>query len=210
MSQYDYAHTDFANDIFNEDALEQQVAADAGITTELSGVKSAEGVDENGEPTGTFTVSFIFPTDLAAGEQTALDALVAAHDGSPPTLCKFHASSTIIHDEKNITDPDWAVLGGVVTTPQFFCPTLVGIKARIVGSYKTNGAGAEIRIMEDELTELGSFALPDSSQAWAQMQWFTTTPPSPGTHEYTLEAKLNGASAATVRFISMSLLEFYS
>lgn len=209
MSEYSYAHTDFANDVFNEDSLKQQVAANETITTELSYIKSSEAVDENGDPTGNFTVVFGFPTDLSSGEEDALDALVAAHTGTPPTCCKFHASSTIIGKEEDITDADWAVLGGVVTTPEFFCPTLAGIKARIVGSYNTNGAGAEIRIVEDGSTVLGTFELPDSSQAWAQMQWFTTAVPSAGTHEYTLEAKLNGATAAAVRFVSMSLLEFY-
>lgn len=209
MSEYNYAHTDFANDIFNEDALKQQVAADEGITTELDSIKSHEDVDANGDPTGNITVTFVFPTDLAAGEQTALNALVAAHDGNPPTQVRFHASSTIIGKEEAITEADWTTLGGVVTTPEFFCPTVTCLKARIVGSYNTNGAGAEIRIVEDGTTVLGSFELPDSTQAWAQMQWFTTTSPTAGTHEYTIEAKLGTATAAKVRFVSMSLLEFY-
>lgn len=210
MSEYSYAHTDFANDLFNEDALEQQVAADATITTALSYIKSSESVDGNGDPTGNFTVKFGFPTDLSSGEQDALDALVAAHTGAPPTKVKFHASSTILHEEVNITESDWTTMGGVVTTPEFFCPTVACLKARIVGSYNTNGSGAELRIVEDGTTVLGTFALPDSSQAWAQMQWFTTTAPSAGTHEYTIEAKLGAATAAKVRFVSMSLLEFYT
>jgi hypothetical protein len=210
MSEYSYAHTDFANDIFDEDALKQQVDANGTITTELSYIKSAESVDEDGNPTGNFTVVFGFPTDLTGGEETALDALVAAHDGAPPTKVRFHASSTILHDEANITESDWTTIGGVVTTPEFFCPTVACLKARIIGSYNTNGTGAELRIVEDGTTVLGSFELPDSSQAWAQMQWFTTTPPTSGTHEYTIEGKLGTATSAKVRFVSMSLLEFYA
>lgn len=209
MSQYSYAHTDFPNDIFNEDALKQQVAADSGITTELSSIKSSETVDENGAPTGNITVTFVFPTDLESGEQTALNALVAAHDGSPPTQVRFHASSTILHAEENVTESDWATLGGVVTTPEFFCPSVACLKARIVGSYNTDGEGAELRVVEDGTTVLGTFELPNSSQAWAQMQWFTSNSPTAGTHEYTIEAKLNGATSAKIRFVSMSLLEFY-
>jgi hypothetical protein len=209
MSEYSYPHTDFLNDIFNEDSLGQQVSADSGITTELDSIKSSESVGENGAPTGNVTVTFVFPTDLSAGEQTALDALVAAHDGAPPTQVRFHASSTILQGEADITETDWTMLGGVVTTPEFFCPTVACLKARIIGSYNTDGAGAEIRIVEDGTTVLGAFELPDSSQAWTQMQWFTSTAPSAGTHEYTIEAKLGTATAAKVRFVSMSLLEFY-
>ena len=38
MSTYNYAHTDFLNDTFNEDSLELSVAAESEITTELSGI----------------------------------------------------------------------------------------------------------------------------------------------------------------------------
>jgi hypothetical protein len=209
MSQYNYPHTDFANDTWNEDRLREEIAVDVNITKELSGIKSSEATNEDGEPTGNFTVSFVFAEDLSGDEQTALDALVAGHTGLPPTKCRFHASSTIIGGEKEITGSEWTVLGGVVTTPQFFCPTLAGIKARIVGSYKTDGDGAQIRIVEDGTTVLGTFALPGTSSAWAQMQWFTTEVPTEGTHEYTLEGILGAAGSAFVRFISMSLLEFY-
>lgn len=204
MSAYNYSHTDFANDLFNEDKLKQEIAANESISTALDYIKSSEDVES-----GATTVTFGFPTDLSAGEQTALDVLVAAHDGAPPTQVRFHASSSIIGGEANITEADWTVLGGVVTTPEFFCPAVQCLKARIVGSLNTDGEGAELRIVEDGTTVLGSFVMPDSSQAWAQMQWFTTVSPSSGTHEYTIEAKLNGATSAKMRFVSMSLLEFF-
>jgi len=209
MSQYNYPHTAFANDTWNEDRLKEEVAVNVNITTALNTIKSNEALDGDGKPTGNFTVSFIFPTDLSGDEQTALNALVASHTGLPPTKCKFHASSTIIGKEEVITGSEWTVLGGVVTTPQFFCPCLTGIKARIVGSYKADGGGSQIRIVEDGTTVLGSFALPGTSNQWTQMQWFTTVVPSEGTHEYTIEAILGSAGSAAVRYVSMSLLEFY-
>jgi hypothetical protein len=86
MSQYNYAHTDFPNDVFNEDKLKEEIAADAAITTALSAITSSEAVDEDGNPTGNITVSFHFPTDLSGAEQTALGLLVAAHDGEPPKV----------------------------------------------------------------------------------------------------------------------------
>jgi hypothetical protein len=41
------------------------------------------------------------------------------------------------------------------------------------------------------------------------MQWFSSTPGSEGTHEYTLEVKLGTATSGSIRYTSMSLLEFY-
>ena len=204
-TEYDYVNTDFANDIFSEDTLKQQIESDGSITVALSYIRSKENVE-----LGVSEVYFGFVDELPAEDQVALGVLVAAHDGSPLVQVKFHASSTIVGGEHGITEADWAVIGGVVTTPSFFCPTVACLKARMVGSYNTDGGGAELRIVEDGTTILGGFVMSDSSQAWAQMQWFTTTAPSTGTHEYTIEARLNGATSAKVRFVSMSLLEFYA
>lgn len=203
-TEYDYVNTAFLNGTFNEDTLTKQIEANESITTALNHIRSTENID-----LGVFEVYFGFVDELSAEEQVALGTLIAAHDGSPLTQVRFHASSTIIGGEADITEADWDVLGGVVTTPEFFCPAVQCLKARIVGSLNTDGGGAEIRIVEDGVTVLGAYTLPDSTKSWAQMQWFTSTSPSAGTHEYTIEAKLNEATAAKVRFVSMSLLEFF-
>lgn len=210
MSQHSYPHTSFPNDVWNEDRLVEEVAQNYTIVTDLVKVNSMELTEDDGAPTGNFMVTFYFVSDLSSAEKTALDALVASHTGMAPVKCKFHASSTIVGKEASITSLEWEVLGGVVTTPQFFCPSLDGIRARIVGSYKTDGNGAQIRIVEDGVKVLGTFALPGTASQWTQMQWFTTTVPSAGTHEYTLEAIKGAAGSAFVRFVSMSLLEFYA
>ena len=209
MSQHSYPHTAFKNDVWDEDRLKEEVAQNYTIVTELHYINSKELLEDDGAPTGNFMVTFYFESDLSEAEEAELDDLVADHTGMPPVKCRFHASSGIIGKEEEIAGVDWEILGGVVTTPQFFCPTLEGIKARIIGSYKTDGNGAQIRIIEDETNVLGTFDLPGTASQWAQMQWFTTTPPSPGTHEYTLEGIKGSAGSAFVRFVSMSLLEFY-
>lgn len=79
MSRYDYVHTDFPNSAFNEDTLKEEVAADQAITATLGRISSSEDID-----TGVTTVSFYFAVDLSADEQTALDAVVAAHTGEGP------------------------------------------------------------------------------------------------------------------------------
>lgn len=78
MSHYDYLNTDFPNDIFNDEKLEQQIASDESIAATLNFIGSSEDVEA-----GTTTVSFNFDVDLTAPEQTALDTIVANHDGQP-------------------------------------------------------------------------------------------------------------------------------
>jgi hypothetical protein len=212
MSTYNYAHTDFLNDIFNEDSLKLAVASESEITAELDGITSKESVDEDGEPTGNIIVTFHFPVDLSAGEQTALDALVAAHTGAAPTVVKWHASSVLTDHEKAIEAvPDaWTELGGAVTTPDFFTPNVSACKGRVVGMCKTNGEGTKVRLKEDDTAPSGHYVLPDTSGEWQAMQWFSPDPPTAGTHSYTLEGQLptSGATAASVKYVAVSLLEF--
>jgi hypothetical protein len=199
MATETYNLTAFLNDLASETALTAAVEADAGITTALDGVSQDEDAA---------TVTFHFPTALAGGEKTALDALVAAHDGAAPTQLKFHAASKLIEGELTVTqDATWQTLGGVVTTPDFFMATLAAGLGRIVGSYKSVGTAPEIRIIEDDTTTLCTFSAVATADVWTMMQFFTTTPPTAGTHEYKIEGRLNGATSMSVRFTSMSLLE---
>jgi len=207
MSSYNYVHTDFLNDIFNEDSLKLAIAADENIETELSNIKSSENVD-----TGVITVTFEFPTDLSGDEQTALSALVAAHTGAPPTTIVFHASSVLTDAEASVTDqdPSWTALGGSVTTPNFFTPNLAYCTGRVVGEVKSNGTGGKLRVKEGTATPSGGYNVPDTGGEWELMQWFTPDAPTAGTHKYTLEGQLpsSGATALAVRCVAISLLEF--
>jgi hypothetical protein len=207
MSTYDYEHTDFLNDVFNTDALTQEVAADEAITTELDQISSDENVG-----TGVTTVTFHFPTDLSAGEETALDSLVAAHTGVAPTRVIWHASSVLTDHEMSATDtdPGWTELGGTVTTPDFFTANPQNCKGRIVGMVKSNGTGGKLRLREDDDTPSGGYDVPDTSGAWQAMQWFTPENATAGTHTYTLEGQLpsSGATQLLVKYVAVSLLEF--
>lgn len=207
MSTYDYEHTDFLNDAFNEDKLVQEVAANETITTELDHISSSEDLD-----TGVTTVTFHFPTDLSSGEETALDSLVAAHTGTPPTQVIWHASSVLTDQEASATDtdPGWTELGGTVTTPDFFTATPQNCKGRVVGMVKSNGTGGKLRLREDDDTPSGGYDVPDTSGAWQAMQWFTPDNATAGTHTYTLEGQLpsSGATQLLVKYVAVSLLEF--
>ena len=199
---------DFLNQAVNLDKLTAAIAASnpAISSAQLVGISTDED-----EETAAVTCSIDFDGELSAGDQTQLDAIVAAHNGQPSTKICFHASSKLLEGEVALTNPSgFDVLGGVVTTPDFFTAILAACLGRIVGSYRAVGAGAELRLVEDDETVIGTFEIPDSSGAWQQMQWFSSTPPSAGTHTYTIEGKLNGATSAAVRFTSLSLLEVVS
>lgn len=203
MSHYDYLNTDFPNDIFNEDKLEQEIAADETITATLTYIHSAEDVE-----TGVTTVSFHFDVDLTTGEQTALDTIVANHDGQPPVGYKYHATSSLV-EAKAIVDSDiWNYMASAVTTPDFFMDDLTKFVGRVIGAYRAVGDGAELRVLEDDESKiLGSFSMTDTQGEWSTMQFFSSVLPTSGTHEYILQGRLNGATEAEIRGTSMTILE---
>lgn len=212
MSVYNFDDVDFKNDIFNEDSLVIEVALDASITTALVGVNASE-LEEDGEPTGDFVVSFTFESDLSGDEQTALAALVANHEGTPPVQVKWLASSNLAIDEHQITavSPSWTELGISVTTPDFFTKNVAMCKGRVVGLVKSNGTGAKIHLRENSTEPSASFDIPDTEGEWEAMQWFSADAPTAGTHQYTLEGQLpeSGATEVYVKGVAVSLLEFF-
>jgi len=212
MSTYNYDGDDFKNDIFDEDSLVIEVGLNETITTALVAVDSAE-LESEGQPTGLFVVTFTFESDLSSGEQTALDSLVANHEGTPPVKVKWLAASNLAIDQHQITDtdPSWTEIGISVTTPSFFTPNVSSCKGRVVGLVKSNGTGAKLRLREDSETPSGGFDIPDTEGEWEAMQWFSPDSPTEGTHAYTLEGQLpsSGATEVYVKGVAVSLLEFY-
>lgn len=205
--EYSYLSTAFPNDRFNEDSLKLEVGANPAITTTLDYIRSSEDVGE-----GTTTVYFGFASELSQDEQTALDAVVAAHQGNPPLQVIWHASSVLTDSEKSTSDvaPDWTELGGAVTTPSFFTPNVQSCKGRVVGKVKTNGTGAKLRLRENTTIPSGGYDVPDTGGEWTNMQWFSPDAPTEGTHEYILEGQLpeSGATELVVKYVAVSLLEF--
>ena len=199
--EYSYQASAFPNDCFNEDRLKLEVGSSPSITTTLDYVRSREDVE-----THVFTAYLGFASELSTEEQSALDAVVAAHSGAPIPTYIFHASSTLCEGEHEITDAEWIILGGVVTTPSFFMADLSKSLARVVGSFKTVGESVELRVCEDGVPMGTPHDLDASADVWATMQWYISGTPSEGTHEYTLEGRLVTATSAAVRFVSMSLL----
>lgn len=199
MTSYPYPVSAFPNGKFAPSGLHAAVVADTGITTALVAVTGENAT----------SCAFLFEADLSGSEETALDAIVAAHTGVIYDI-KFHATSKLVDDAIDITGTtEWQVLGGVVTNIEFFVHDLTMARGRIVGSAKTEGTGATLQLVEvsgTTETVVASFDLPDTSGEWQPIK-FSTSSPGSGDLTFRLEGKLGGATSAALRFTSSSLLE---
>lgn len=176
------------------EALELQSATIKAISTD----EHDAGID----------VNMIFDVEPDAADKAAVDTAALEHEGEIPTTYKYHATSSLVEAKAIIDEASWDYLASAVTTPNFFMSDLTKFVGRVIGAYKTVGAGAQLRVLEDsDAKVMGIFDIPDSADAWAQMQFFSTEIPSPGTHEYILEGRLNGATSAEIRGTSMTILE---
>jgi hypothetical protein len=191
--------TDFANDVVHPEALIQEIGANETITTTLERVRENNG-----------TVEMWFESEPSAGEETEVDSVVAAHQGTPPLKFHYHTSSTLIEDKKSITeDQDWQDMGGVVTTLGSFMSDASKAWGRIIGQAKVSGSGAELVVhrCSDE-TALGSvYQLSDTSGEWVNVQFWANQNQPAGTDRFCLCGRLNGATSVELRSFSMSLLE---
>lgn len=152
-TEYDYLNTAFLNDVFNEDKLKDEIAAAVAITTALDYIRSSEDVQA-----GTTTVYFGFASDLSAGEQSTLDAVVAQHDGQPPVewevvhipaplkSVQAGASEVIANDRPAIEVQPGVTAFGASSFPWKKRNGYTTI--RIAGHFilKASGTGASVRI----------------------------------------------------------------
>jgi len=152
-----------------------------------------------------------FTTDLSGEEKIALDGYMQDAGYAPVSTAPalFHASTTVTSEEVVILSADWTDLGGVVTTPQFFCRDLTRLFGRVVGEYRSVGDGAQIRIVEDGARIMSPEGdLPDSGGVWALIPGLSTDVPSlSGQHSYRVQGRLRSATSGSIRFTSISLIE---
>lgn len=153
-------------------------------------------------------VTFDFESGLSAGEQATLVAIVAGHDGGLVNTA-YHASSTLVTDEKAITEVSaWQELGGIMTNPSYFVPDMERALGRIVGMVKVTGTTVELRLTEDG-TPIGSTKVLDStSGAWGKLTWTTSGGVLGGDRHYLLEGRLvDAGNSASIKHMALSLLE---
>lgn len=149
----------------------------------------------------------------AADLKTTFDTGTVTGFVPTPTQAIFKASSKMIEDEKAITaDTTWETVAGVVTTIGFFLPDTTYAVGRVVGQVKTVGEGVQLRLVRDSdgtALNFNAFEPGDTGDVWQAMQFSTDQDPGGATDLYRLEARLNGATSASLRYVSMSLLEVY-
>jgi hypothetical protein len=157
------------------------------------------------------TVQIGFTRDLTAPEVTALDTVVAAHAGVEMTMV-FHATSKVLDSAVQVTSTDtWQEMGGVITNPGFFVSDLTRAFGQLTGQAKVVGTGAEVRLVEDVggvLYPLITGTLTDTAGAWAVASWTSVgIPQAGGERPILLQARLNGATSAWLRYMSATLME---
>lgn len=195
--------TDFANDEVHPEALIQEIDANETITTTLERIR--ENIRENNG-----TVELWFESEPGAGEKTEVDSVVASHQGTPPLKFHYHTSSTLIEDQKSVTeDEDWQDMGGVVTTLGSFMADASKAWGRIIGQVKVSGSGAQLVVhRSSDEAALGSVVeLSDTAGEWVNVQFWANQNQPLATDRFYLCGRLNGATSVELRSFSMSLLE---
>jgi hypothetical protein len=197
-----YPLEDFAGS-FNIRLFAEEVGAEAGVTETFEDAEVK--VDDS-------SIDLIFDVAPTGASKTALDGVVAAHNGeNVPETARFLASSKIQQGKQTIVgDASWDEIGGVVTQPDEFHPDMSRLKARVRGSCKTTGATGQVRLVQegspDTQLHTGDWTLPDTSGAWQTFDFLTDVDPSAGESTFRLDGRLNGATAVEVRFVSLTML----
>jgi|CXWL01.1.fsa_nt_gi hypothetical protein len=157
--------------------------------------------------------TLVFPAALLPSDRAALDGFM---DDRGYTFKRqtqgeaiFHASTAIVGNEF-VASPAWASVGGAVTNVAFFANVPAKVFGQIVGEFKTDGAGAEVRVVETNSAGveviIGQWAIPDTAGAWVMQRFTTTVAPRPADMTYRVEIK-NGGAVASMRYTSLVLLE---
>ena len=147
----------------------------------------------------------------AAIDEPTLDGIIASHVGVPPAPDPiFLASTTLVEIPLDITETStWQDLGGVRTSIGFFEPDMNKVIGRIIGDYRTDGLGAELRLVKGPTEILISAETPLADTASVWQEAYLLSPPGsadPQSQTYILQGRLNGATSAQLRFMSMSLM----
>lgn len=182
------------------DLLQAQITA--------AGVPGLSSVDVLGD-----VVSINFQAELTQGELSTLDSVIAAHTPTPfiPELLVVVtiADGTVVVTE----DQNWQTVAGMVGNPAFFAKILANVKGQLLGEANIVGTGAQIRLVEYSYTAgTEEEKLPPTAVAattgWALLNHLTTVAARTGHGRFELQARLNGATSMSLRYLSVGLIEF--
>ncbi len=194
--------TDTANARLAKGKLKTEIIALSLATARILGIRIAiDGL--------TFMV--LCDVEPDASDKTSIDDAVTAHTGVDSTRLQLHSTSTVVELERAITsDGTFEDLGGARTSVDFYMPDETRAISKIVGDVKTVGTGAELRLVKSDSDIVVSPVLVpgDTTGAWVAMSIVSIDAKlDANTQIYKLQGRLNGATSASVRFVSMSLLE---
>ena len=145
---------------------------------------------------------------------TVIDVIVLAHSGNEIPKFKFHVSSPLIQQEQEINRrEEWQVLAGVFVNPSFFMTDLNKAVIVITGTVLHQGLDFEIRVVELNMNNEKRVITPSCEHGmienadWHGFTLYNMLPPLAGEHIYQLEARLNTATMAKLKFCNVVLLE---
>lgn len=145
-------------------------------------------------------------TDPGAGMRWSYDrdALTLVATQIPPAY-DFAGSSKMVVGA--VTSQGWEVLDGLVTNLGVFTTDPSKAVGKVTGEIQVSGTGLELRLTKgDGSTPISaSFAHADTGGEWQIFGFTTNAPGDLGDQAYRLEARLNGATSAALRFTSLSI-----
>jgi hypothetical protein len=195
--------TDFANDAIDSEKFFAEHAA-SSITVNLIMIEAKEDG----------SVDLYHETEPTTSEKTTLDSLIASHDGQPFPKFRYLAPTKLVDNEINVTEnTNWQDLGAIVTTLGGFISDVSKAWGRVVGDVKTDGSGAELRVIRESdgaVLMAAAHSVGDTSAAWVHAQFWVTQNQPADTDCFILQGRLNGATSFKVRYMSMSLLEKFA
>jgi hypothetical protein len=162
-------------------------------------------------------VRFTFETELSSADQTTLDGIVADHTGAAQTDVQFTESNQIVGEPIDVTWETWDDIGGQPTNAASLLatngvdPGFVGYAhGRVTCHVKTNGTGAQLKIIECDPTprDLTSspFDVPDTAGEWAIAKVLTDVSPAAGDSCFTLQGKTATGVSFEVRRVALTML----
>jgi hypothetical protein len=205
VTNYQYDVTDTANNKVYVPQLTYEINNDAAIGVL---VDDSKGINVNVNPG---KIDICMADLLTAPQETALDAVVAAHQGWGINASMQGTLQLVNKEDSIISDVPWEVVDGVVTTPRFFDPDVTKIICRIIGEHK--GDGGQLRLVEkvdgeaDEEKIFPFFDFPDVGPTWTRFKVDSNVPPRDGLRNiYRTDCRLNGATNLTLRYATISMI----
>lgn len=173
----------------------RQLAKEIAATPALAG-RVLEGISSD-----RASCFLTFDAALSGAETTALDAVVAAHQGNE-FVARVYASHPLVMDAKAVTVAI-IPLGYTRSNPVHLGVEVAQLKLRIMGEGATVAAGTQLRLIETvggaDVDVTGWQTFPGTGGAFQQFQFDTNTTLREGEATYRLEGRLNGATSANVR-----------